>query len=103
MPTNCDYCDRNNVVRAYCYYRSRPEFFRFVTGRSFSVKAFAEYAVEVELRWRISLCENMTRNGAREFWIVLEPALRLALQEANVLKGRRTMEVLEGMSNFDND
>jgi len=72
----CDDCDRANVVKAYCYYKNRPQQFMKVYHKAFTTEAFAEYAVEMELIWKYGVsCKKMPRSQAREYWNLLEPFL----------------------------
>jgi hypothetical protein len=79
---HCEYCDRSNVLRAYCYFKSRPTAFSFITAKEFTLESFAEYAIANELHWKIALCETMGYAKAGEFWEILKPVLTKALQES---------------------
>lgn len=70
----CDNCDRENAVRAYCYYSQNPTSFKVLTGNDLSPETFAEYVIEMQLTWtsRVS-CISKHRDEMVSYWKILEP------------------------------
>jgi len=93
----CENCDRNNVVRCYCYFSRRPIYFYLVTGKIFTVPAFAVFAVEMELAWSIPRCKLVPRSEHVFYWKMMYPYLVVTLQRHNA------GESFQDMSNFDVD
>jgi hypothetical protein len=90
---DCSSCDRNNVLKAYCYFSSRQEYFYDMRGEVFSTETFASYAVEVDLSWRYSV--TCTNSLLKPYWNILEPFLKEALRVY------KDSESLQEVSNFD--
>jgi hypothetical protein len=81
---SCETCDRNNVIKAYCYFSQRPVLFEEVTGEPFSVEAFSAYAIEVNLSWKIVPCYLSLRSEITLYWDILYKPLKKALQESQL-------------------
>ena len=83
----CENCDRNNVVKAYCYYSKNVEYFEYVSKRKFSIETFAVVAVDTLLAWSVaSFCIHLGRQESVKIWISLKPHLILALKEKSLRK-----------------
>ena len=75
---DCEDCDKNNVVRSYCYWSRRKEYFKEITGQELTFKSFAVFAVELQLVWRIPVCKYVPRTELVMYWKCLEPHLLIA-------------------------
>jgi hypothetical protein len=86
---NCERCDRDNVVMAYCYYKQREIAYTELVERPFTYRSFAEFAVEHELIWKWSVtCPKLTRAKAKFIFDQLKPYLVEALQKSKSSGGR---------------
>lgn len=84
----CEGCDRNNLLKAYCYFSNRPELFKFITGNDFNVISFATFATEMQLSMKTSFtCYRTVRMDSKVLWAALEEAMIKALREYNLSKG----------------
>jgi hypothetical protein len=80
---NCELCDRNNVVKAYCYFTKRERLFMEITTRSLNYYSFAEFAIEYSLEWKWGVtCAELSRSKAKLLWDKLKPYLVEALQKS---------------------
>lgn len=80
---NCERCDRNNVVMAYCYYKHRELAYIELVERPFTYRSFAEFAVANELIWKWAVtCPEMKRSQAKFIFDQLKPYLVEALQKS---------------------
>jgi hypothetical protein len=70
---NCEYCDRDNILKAYCYFSKHQEQFLYVWEEEFNLDAFAKYAVYAQLSWK-----------TRVKWSVMLPVLIKALRESKL-------------------
>ena len=82
---DCSNCDRNNVVKAYCYFSNRQDYFTDIRGEAFSTESFAVYAIEVELAWRYSV--TCSYSLLKPYWNILEPFLKEALRASQDSEG----------------
>jgi hypothetical protein len=70
----CDNCDRNNIVRAYCYFSQNTVLFEELRGVRFSYESFSDYALEMQLKCAIDLCcISKSRGELRQYWNALRP------------------------------
>jgi hypothetical protein len=76
---DCEDCDKNNVVRSYCYFSRRKEYFKEITGQELTFESFAVFATELQLAWRIPVCPLVPRTELVMYWKCLEPLLLIAL------------------------
>lgn len=73
---DCQDCDRDNVVKCYCYFSRRKEYFKEITGfAELTFESFAVFAVEMELVWKIPTCKNIPRTELVLYWECLKPHL----------------------------
>lgn len=80
---NCESCERDNVVRAYCFFKKRVVLFEYIYGEAFTVESFATFAIEMQLTWRYDIsCEGMPNLQAHEYWSDIFPELKKALRES---------------------
>lgn len=76
---NCEHCDRSKVLRAYCYFKLNPQYFKDATGKEFNTESFINFATEMQLSWSISLCRHQKRTVVNEYWSLLKNRLIDAL------------------------
>lgn len=55
-----------------------------VTGEVFSVEVFAQYAVEMQLSWKIVPCYLNLRSEINLYWDIIAIPLKKALQESQL-------------------
>jgi hypothetical protein len=80
---NCEYCDRDNILKAYCYFSKHQEQFLYVWEEEFNLDAFAKYAVYAQLSWKTRVkCKNNAQ--VAENWSVMLPVLIKALRESKL-------------------
>jgi hypothetical protein len=90
----CGNCDRSIVVKSYCFYKSRPDYFFYVTDTQFNMETFAWFAVEYQLRWKIDVsCAQMDRSKSLVLWKEVKPYLIKALQTYNNLERLRSGKI----------
>lgn len=54
--------------------------------KQFTVENFVEYAVEMHLRCRLAIeCNQLERTVIRQYWSIIEPVLKSALQRPKTL------------------
>jgi hypothetical protein len=58
--------------------------FEEVTGKIFSVEAFAVYAIEMKLSWKTVPCYLSLRSEINLYWDILVNPLKKALQESQL-------------------
>ena len=75
---NCLDCNRDNVIKAYCYFSKHEKEFKEVTGNIFSTDSFAVYAVDAELKWKYNVCCNNNTN-LTYYWKVIKPFLEQSI------------------------
>lgn len=78
---DCSNCDRNNVVRSFCYFTRHPYEYEAATGELITIESFTVFATELELEWRIPVCSQVPRNELVFYWKLLEPFLVEALHK----------------------
>lgn len=79
----CEYCDRNNVLKAYCYFLRHPGCFLYTWKKELSLETFAEYAVSAQLSWKTRVsCQHNAQ--VAEKWKEMLPVLTKALREAKL-------------------
>jgi len=84
---DCEFCNRDNVIKAYCYWSNRPISFLLLFDEEFTVDSFAAYAIDARLSWKLAECNGLSIVKAREVWCLILPSLKEALQEALILEG----------------
>ena len=77
---NCEDCDRDIVVKSFCYFTRNQYLFYDVTGHTLTLETFAVYAIEVQLRWKILTCPYVPRTELVFYWNMLKPFLVEAYQ-----------------------
>jgi hypothetical protein len=71
----CEDCDRDVVVKSFCYFTRNQYLFYDSTGYVFTLENFAVFAVEVQLRWKILTCPYVPRAELVFYWNMLRPYL----------------------------
>lgn len=83
----CDNCDRENIIKALCYFSRNPIVFEIAAGESFGIENFVRYAVEMKLRCRLVVtCKYLTREQVNRYWSFIEPVLKKILQSERALE-----------------
>jgi hypothetical protein len=79
---NCENCNRDNVIKAYCYFSRRQEAFLQMYGKAFTLENFASFAVKMELKWHTRVhCNLLTQETVKSYWDLLKPYLVSVLHE----------------------
>jgi hypothetical protein len=87
---SCEYCDRENIIKSYCYYSHRPEAFLIMAEKQFTLENFVNFALEMQLRCRLVVtCRFLRRAEIKTYWSTIEPMMKEILQRPKSLEDRK--------------
>lgn len=78
---SCESCNRNKALKAFCYFKNRPSYFKDIYNCEFSIESFTLYAVNYQLSWRLDVCcAEKSRNEFKVYWRLLREPLKKVIK-----------------------